>query len=178
VVTAVLLVVVLVAIGRVVYGVSVPTTTIGGALLALFVGAFAFSALGFALTRVIRSENAAAPITNAIILPLYFISGRVHPRRADSGRRAQGGGRLPGEAALRRVPPGVRSGDEGRGASTGRALPWWRRGASRVRSSLFGRSGGRRELSELVGSRMRGSSTTNVVRLHELRTSIDPPWRR
>jgi ABC-2 type transport system permease protein len=79
VVTAVLLVVVLVAIGRVVYGVSVPTTTIGGALLALFVGAFAFSALGFALTRVIRSENAAAPITNAIILPLYFISGVFIP---------------------------------------------------------------------------------------------------
>jgi len=79
VVTAVLLVVVLVAIGRVVYGVSVPTTTIGGALLALLVGAFAFSALGFALTRVIRSENAAAPITNAVILPLYFISGVFIP---------------------------------------------------------------------------------------------------
>jgi ABC-2 type transport system permease protein len=77
--TAVLLVVVLVAIGRLVYGVSIPTNTIGGALLALLVGAFAFSALGFALTGAIRSENAAAPITNAIILPLYFISGVFIP---------------------------------------------------------------------------------------------------
>jgi ABC-2 type transport system permease protein len=79
VVTAFILVVVLVAIGRLVYGVSVPTTTIGGALLALLVGALAFAALGFALTGAIRSENAAAPITNAIILPLYFVSGVFIP---------------------------------------------------------------------------------------------------
>lgn len=79
VVTAFILVVVLVAIGRLVYGVSVPTTTIGGALLALLVGAVAFTALGFALTGAIRSENAAAPLTNAIILPLYFVSGVFIP---------------------------------------------------------------------------------------------------
>jgi ABC-2 type transport system permease protein len=77
--TAVLLVVVLVGIGRLVYGVSVPTTTIGGALLALFVGAFSFAALGLALTGAIRSENAATPIVNAVILPLYFISGVFIP---------------------------------------------------------------------------------------------------
>jgi ABC-2 type transport system permease protein len=79
VVTAALLVVVLVGIGRLVYGVSIPTTTIGGVLLALFIGAFAFAALGFALTAAIRTENAAAPIANAIILPLYFISGVFIP---------------------------------------------------------------------------------------------------
>jgi ABC-2 type transport system permease protein len=92
VVTAALLVVVLVAIGRVVYGVSIPTTTIGGALLALLVGAFAFSALGFALTGAIRSENAAAPITNAIILPLYFISGVFIPdQQIPAGVRSAAG---------------------------------------------------------------------------------------
>ncbi|HEY4413777.1 MAG TPA: ABC transporter permease [Gaiellaceae bacterium] len=78
-VTAVLLFVVLVAIGRVVYGVSIPGQPIVGALLALFVGAFSFAALGFALTGAIGSENAAAPITNFIILPLYFISGVFIP---------------------------------------------------------------------------------------------------
>jgi ABC-2 type transport system permease protein len=77
--TAVLLVAVLVAIGRLVYGVSVPTHTMGGLLLALLVGGFSFSALGFALTAGVRSENAAAPITNAVILPLYFISGVFIP---------------------------------------------------------------------------------------------------
>jgi ABC-2 type transport system permease protein len=92
VVTAALLVVVLVTIGRLVYGVSVPTTTLGGAVLALVVGAFAFSALGFALTAAINSENAAAPITNAIILPLYFISGVFIPdQQIPSGVRTVAG---------------------------------------------------------------------------------------
>jgi ABC-2 type transport system permease protein len=90
--TAVLLVVVLVAIGRVVYGVSIPTTTIGGALLALFVGALSFAALGLALTGVIRSENSATPIVNAVILPLYFISGVFIPvEQIPSGVRTVAG---------------------------------------------------------------------------------------
>jgi ABC-2 type transport system permease protein len=77
--TAALLFVVLVGIGRVVYGVAVPTNTIPGALLSLVVGALAFSALGVALTGAISSDNAAVPIVNAIILPLYFISGVFIP---------------------------------------------------------------------------------------------------
>lgn len=78
-VAAILLVAVLVGLGRLAYSVAIPTTTSVGALLALLIGGFTFSALGFALSSAIPSENAAAPITNAIILPLYFISGVFIP---------------------------------------------------------------------------------------------------
>jgi ABC-2 type transport system permease protein len=72
--------VVLVAIlGRLVYGVSLPTQTIPAVLVTLAVGAFAFSCLGFALTAVIPSEDAAPAVTNAIMLPLYFVSGVFIP---------------------------------------------------------------------------------------------------
>jgi ABC-2 type transport system permease protein len=77
---AILLVVVLTAIGRFVYGVAVPTTTIGAGLLALVVGTFTFSALAFAVSTAIPSQDAAVPITNAVTLPLYFISGVFIPQ--------------------------------------------------------------------------------------------------
>jgi ABC-2 type transport system permease protein len=77
---AILLVVVLVAIGRVLYGVAVPTTTIAAGLLALLVGTFTFSALAFAITTAIPSQDAAVPITNTVTLPLYFISGIFIPQ--------------------------------------------------------------------------------------------------
>jgi ABC-2 type transport system permease protein len=75
-----LLMVVLVAIlGRLVYDVSLPDRTIPAVLLTLTVGAFAFSCLGFALTAMIPSEDAAPAVTNAIMLPLYFVSGVFIP---------------------------------------------------------------------------------------------------
>lgn len=77
-VTAVM-VVVLVAIGALAYDVEVPGGTLPGALLSLVVGVVALSALGFAFTAAIPSENAAAPMANAIVLPLYFISGIFIP---------------------------------------------------------------------------------------------------
>lgn len=79
IVVTLLLTALLVVLGRLVYGVAIPGSTFPAALLALVVGAAAFCALGFALTAVIPSENASAPITNAIILPLYFISGVFIP---------------------------------------------------------------------------------------------------
>ena len=77
---AILLVVVLVAMGRVVYGVALPTTTIAAGLLALLVGTFTFSALAFAVSTAIPSQDASVPVTNAITLPLYFISGIFIPQ--------------------------------------------------------------------------------------------------
>ncbi|MGW1343481.1 ABC transporter permease [Kribbella sp. NPDC002412] len=77
---ATLLVVVLVSIGRFVYGVAVPTTTIAAGLVALLVGTFTFSALAFAVSTAIPSQDAAVPITNAVTLPLYFISGIFIPQ--------------------------------------------------------------------------------------------------
>ena len=74
-----LLVVVLVGLGRIVYGVPVPGATLPGAMLALAVGTFTFCALGFALAALIPSEAAAPPIANALVLPLYFVSGVFIP---------------------------------------------------------------------------------------------------
>ena len=77
-VTAVMTVVVT-TIGAVFYGVEVPTTTLPAVLLSLLVGTAAFSALGFAFAAVVPSQNAAPPMSNAIVLPLYFISGIFIP---------------------------------------------------------------------------------------------------
>ncbi|MEW6155134.1 MAG: ABC transporter permease [Actinomycetota bacterium] len=78
-VVCVLLVAAVTLLGWLVYGVSLPTHTLPGLLLTLLVGTTACCALGFALTTIIPSENAAPAITNAIILPLYFFSGIFIP---------------------------------------------------------------------------------------------------
>jgi ABC-2 type transport system permease protein len=78
-VIAVLMVVLLAVVGRIVYDVSIPTETIPAVIVALVVGAFSFCCLGFALTAAIPSEDAAAPMALAILLPLYFISGVFIP---------------------------------------------------------------------------------------------------
>ena len=48
-------------------------------LLTLVVGAASFCCLGIALTAAIPSQDAAAPIVNALLLPLYFLSGVFIP---------------------------------------------------------------------------------------------------
>jgi ABC-2 type transport system permease protein len=48
-------------------------------LVTLAVGAASFCALGFAVTTVIPNPDAAAPIVNATILPLLFLSGIFIP---------------------------------------------------------------------------------------------------
>jgi ABC-2 type transport system permease protein len=78
-VVSMLMVVLVTAIGNLLYDVSIPGQTIPALLVALVVGAFAFSCLGFALTAVIPSEEAAPPITNFTVLPLYFLSGVFIP---------------------------------------------------------------------------------------------------
>ncbi len=76
---AAVMTVILVAIGAIGYGVEIPTTTLPAALVALVVGVLSLSALGFAFAAVVPSENAAPPMANAIVLPLYFISGIFIP---------------------------------------------------------------------------------------------------
>ena len=48
-------------------------------LVALVVGAASFCCLGIALTAAIPSQDAAAAIVNALLLPLYFLSGVFIP---------------------------------------------------------------------------------------------------
>lgn len=76
---ATLLVVVVTLVGKAVYGVELPGSTLVGLALTVLVGTGALCCLGFALTAAIPSENAAPAVTNAIMLPLYFISGVFIP---------------------------------------------------------------------------------------------------
>lgn len=69
----------LLAIGWSVYGVDVPSSTILGLIVSVILGAAAFCCLGFAISTRIRTADAAAPVTNLTVLPLYFISGVFVP---------------------------------------------------------------------------------------------------
>jgi ABC-2 type transport system permease protein len=79
IISAVTVTAILCAIGAVAFGVTLPTTTLPALLATLFLGAFAFCALGIAYTGLIPSEDAAPAMTNAVVLPLYFISGVFVP---------------------------------------------------------------------------------------------------
>jgi ABC-2 type transport system permease protein len=79
IVTAIIVTAILVGIGALAFGVAVPTHTLPGLMLALVLGATSFCALGIAYTRLIPSEEAAPAMTNAVVLPLYFISGVFVP---------------------------------------------------------------------------------------------------
>lgn len=78
-VISIVMVVIVTALGHFVYGVAVPTETIPALVVTLLVGTFAFCALGLALSCAIPSEDAAPPITNVTVLPLYFLSGPFVP---------------------------------------------------------------------------------------------------
>ncbi|MGO9490518.1 MAG: ABC transporter permease [Solirubrobacteraceae bacterium] len=67
-------------IGDIAYGVEIPSA-IFALLLAVIVGATAFACLAFAVSTQIRAADAAAPVTNLTVLPLYFISGVFVPNR-------------------------------------------------------------------------------------------------
>lgn len=66
--------VLVIAIGWLVFGVAVIGVTVPSLVISILVGAVAFSAIGLALTAIIPSEDASPAVTNAIFLPLYFIS--------------------------------------------------------------------------------------------------------
>jgi len=77
---AVFITVVLVALtaafGHAVYHADIPTgTTLLRFILVILTGAAAFCALGLAITAMIPNADAAAPIVNAVILPVEFLSG-------------------------------------------------------------------------------------------------------
>ncbi len=77
---SVLLVAVTVAFGELAYHADVPSgAPLVRFLVMLAVGAAAFCSLGFAVTALIPNSDAAAPIVNATILPLLFLSGVFIP---------------------------------------------------------------------------------------------------
>ncbi len=66
---------VLLGIGWAAYGARIPARTAPALAVTVVVGTLAFCCLGYALASIIRNEDAAQPLTQAIMLPLYFISG-------------------------------------------------------------------------------------------------------
>jgi ABC-2 type transport system permease protein len=77
---SVLLVAITTAFGRIFYQADLPTgAPLVRFLVMLAVGAASFCALGFAITAAIPNADAAAPIVNATILPLLFLSGIFIP---------------------------------------------------------------------------------------------------
>ena len=75
VVVALAMTALLLGIGWVFYRATLPGRTAAAVVVTVVVGALAFCCLGFALASVVRDQDSAQPITQATILPLYFISG-------------------------------------------------------------------------------------------------------
>jgi ABC-2 type transport system permease protein len=76
---AVVMAAALLGIGWAAYGARVPGRTAAALAVTVVIGAACFCCLGYALTSLIRNEDAALPAAMAITLPLYFISGVFVP---------------------------------------------------------------------------------------------------
>jgi ABC-2 type transport system permease protein len=74
VINAVVQVVLVFAIGKLAYGVDLPEEP-GAVLVYAVVGVAAFAALGIAFSHAIPNFDAAGAYTNAVFLPVIFISG-------------------------------------------------------------------------------------------------------
>jgi ABC-2 type transport system permease protein len=79
IVVALIMLALIAALGDLLYSVPIPWSQLPAIVLTLVIGAAAFCCLGIALTAAIPSQDAAAPIVNALLLPLYFLSGVFIP---------------------------------------------------------------------------------------------------
>lgn len=70
---------VVLTVGALAYGVQVPWSGVPAILVTAVLGSATFCVLGYALASVIGSADAAQPMTQAVMLPLYFISGVFVP---------------------------------------------------------------------------------------------------
>jgi ABC-2 type transport system permease protein len=70
---------VLLLVGRFAYGAHLAVAAIPGVALTAIVGSITFCVLGYALVTVVGNADSAQPITQAVMLPLYFISGVFVP---------------------------------------------------------------------------------------------------
>jgi ABC-2 type transport system permease protein len=75
VIVAVATTVALLAIGWAAFHAHVPARTAPALALTFIVAALAFCCLGYAVTSIIHDQDSAQPVTQAILLPLYFVSG-------------------------------------------------------------------------------------------------------
>ena len=70
---------VLALVGWALYGVDVPGRTLPAVLATVAVGAGTLCCVGYAFSTFLRTEESATPVLQAVILPLYFISGVFFP---------------------------------------------------------------------------------------------------
>ena len=75
---------IIVALGRLLYGVAVPER-LGSLFLALVLGAASFAALGVGLTSFVRSAEGSSAVVNAIYLPMAIVSGTFFSPHAYPG---------------------------------------------------------------------------------------------
>jgi ABC-2 type transport system permease protein len=66
---------ILLVLGWIFFKAHVPARSGPALLVTVIVGTISFGCMGYALASVIRNEDSAQPITQAVMLPLYFISG-------------------------------------------------------------------------------------------------------
>lgn len=79
IVSALVIVAVLVAIGALGFGVSLSAAAIGVAAVVAIVGAAAFCCLAYALSGLVGNAEAAGPAVQLSTMPVYFISGIYIP---------------------------------------------------------------------------------------------------
>jgi ABC-2 type transport system permease protein len=77
-------VIVLLAVGRLGFGVHLPAS-IGAFVVAVVVGGLSFTALGAAISTLIPNPDAAGPVTNVVFFVLLFLAGLWFPIKAGSG---------------------------------------------------------------------------------------------
>jgi ABC-2 type transport system permease protein len=75
---------IIVALGRLLYGVAVPDRLVS-LFLALVLGAASFAALGVGLTSFVRSAEGSSAVVNAIYLPMAIVSGTFFSPHAYPG---------------------------------------------------------------------------------------------
>ena len=74
-VAALFITAVLLLIGWVFFKANVPARTAPALVVAVVVGTASFGCMGYGVASLIRNQDAAQPITQSVMLPLYFISG-------------------------------------------------------------------------------------------------------
>lgn len=77
-------VVVVLLVGRLGFGVSLPTNLLAF-FLAFLVGTLSFTALGVATSTVVPNEQAAGPMVSIVFFVLLFLSGLWFPLKPNSG---------------------------------------------------------------------------------------------
>jgi ABC-2 type transport system permease protein len=75
VVVAAISTLILIVIGWAAFSAHVPARTAPALALTIVIGALAFCCLGYAVASLVHDQDAAQPVTQGIMLPLYFISG-------------------------------------------------------------------------------------------------------